>query len=227
MAEINGGRLSSLVDMRTFGEVEKFTGKDEHFQTFRVDLEAAAMLVGLEELMNTAISQSESDLEMSGFGDEVVMKSKVLYAVLVGKCREGRARMIVVNTPSKNGFLAWRRMVAEYEPQIGGRFMGMLAGLVTPDWNARSTAGERFQDVLMDWETAIYRCTNGSGQLFPDALKIATIYRHGPSDVQNLVSTIAASIGDSYDVLKRILQSFVIGGTKFDARGIAFAPRSG
>ena len=84
MAETNGGRLSSLVDMRTFGEVEKFTGKDENFQTFRVDLEAAAMLVGLVELMNTAISQSESDLEMSGFGDEVVMKSKVPYAVLVG-----------------------------------------------------------------------------------------------------------------------------------------------
>ena len=75
--------------MRTFGEVEKFTGKDEHFQTFRVDLEAAAMLVGLEELMNTAVSQSESDLEMPGFGDEVVMKSKAPYAVLVGEMPRG------------------------------------------------------------------------------------------------------------------------------------------
>eukprot|EP00972_Heterocapsa_arctica_P095408 14070563-Heterocapsa_arctica.AAC.1 len=71
----------------------------------------------------------------------------MLYSLLVTLV-SGKALGIVRKVPEGYGLEAWRRLVAEYEPQVATRFCAMLTTLPSPVFNEAVS----FMDQVNDWE---------------------------------------------------------------------------
>eukprot|EP00972_Heterocapsa_arctica_P009223 1359857-Heterocapsa_arctica.AAC.1 len=68
---------------------------------------------------------------LDGTSRESQQNSRLLYGILV-QVLNGRALSILKLVPPGGGFEAWRRLVAEYEPETPLRHAAMLRALVKP-----------------------------------------------------------------------------------------------
>ena len=150
MATTTPARLPSIVDVKAFERLELFKGEDTKFAEFRTDFETACTMVGLDESLDAALTLNETQLVLVNLNAAEKLQSRALYALLMQLCSEGRARLIVRGTTKGAGFVAWKRLVAEYDPDIGNRYTGMLAGLVAPEWEHEIRRGRGFGEVLFD-----------------------------------------------------------------------------
>eukprot|EP00969_Alexandrium_andersonii_P004619 198711-Alexandrium_andersonii.AAC.1 len=67
--------------------------------------------------------------------------------MLTSKCR-GRAASLVQLAGRNNGLEAWRRLVQDYEPDVGGRHAAVLRAVLNPGWDNKTP----FLDQLASWE---------------------------------------------------------------------------
>lgn len=57
----------------------------------------------------------------------------VLFNILMQSV-DGRAIPILMTVEGSNGFQAWKALCDAYEPQVGGRHMATLNGIIASDW---------------------------------------------------------------------------------------------
>ena len=220
MATTTPARLPSIVDVKAFERLELFKGEDTKFAEFRTDFETACTMVGLDESLDAALTLDETQLVLVNLHAAEKLQRKALYALLMQLCSEGRARLIVRGTTKGAGFVAWGRIVAEYEPDIGNRYTGMLAGLVAPEWEHEIRRGRDFGEVLFEWENAIQRYRESSGKDFTEDLMVALVMRNAPASIRATLAQNAVSIGDNYGKLRTALRTFKLGGTIYDSTGV-------
>ena len=89
-------------------------------------------------------------MRLAGIAPELRARGKLLYNLLI-QTVSGRALNILRLLPAGEGFIAWKRLVAEYEPSSMSRHLLMLVGVLTPEWGER--AG--FVDELLKWEKRV------------------------------------------------------------------------
>ena len=75
-----------------------------------------------------------------------------------------------------NGFLAWKLICAEFQPQVGGRHNAMLTALLHPDWSRSAD----FEVGKAAWEKNIIQYEAQSGERFTSSMRIATICKYAP-----------------------------------------------
>ena len=84
-------------------------------------------------MKTAAESVEEETCKLHNLGsEENVKKAKALWYMLIQTCK-GKALRIVSKGEQSNGLLAWRRLIKEYKPKVGGRHNAMLVGLLSPD----------------------------------------------------------------------------------------------
>ena len=138
MTEVVGSRTAmsgALLDTRSFTKPNAFSGLDADWQSFQF---VFASYLGLlhetyDDLLEFAEKQ-RAPVELDTFSDDAKMLAKQLYHMLVMLCTRGRAATIIQSTERHNGFEAWRKLKAEYEPQLPGRWAAMLSALIAPTW---------------------------------------------------------------------------------------------
>eukprot|EP00972_Heterocapsa_arctica_P094243 13897926-Heterocapsa_arctica.AAC.1 len=80
-----------------------------------------------------------------------------------------------------DGCGAWRKLVAEYEPESAGRYCALLRGILVPAWSG----DKPFLDQVLVWEKQISEYEMAAGAVIPDRIKCAVLQRRAPAAVQN------------------------------------------
>ena len=83
---------------------------------------------GTTELIEASHLVEIEDIDLATMGADAQQKAKQLYYTLALHI-QGKARQLAKNKtmiPEGNGFLLWRHMLNEYEPEIAGRHQTML-----------------------------------------------------------------------------------------------------
>ena len=119
--------LRSIINPKVLERIDKFSGKDEDFADFEQNVESVGGLLSLESFLHVAVSTPELEkhnLMLGNLDASETAKTKAVYYLLQSACK-GKAKNIIKSVEKHNGFLAWRALVLEYKPAIGGRINSM------------------------------------------------------------------------------------------------------
>ena len=118
--------------------------------------------------MRLTDTATEEELSNSALNEAVRLQSKGLYILLNNRIKQGRAKDILEAVNINEGFIAWKRLCAEYQKDEPGRYNAMLSGLLSPNFDAASrSTGRSFRDLLREWVNAVDRYRKQSKQPSP------------------------------------------------------------
>ena len=95
--------------------------------------------------------------------------SIALYHILTSLLREEAAARRRSCSDPMNGLEVWHRLVCEYQPNLGNRFMALYLELQSFQWDGKSL------HLLEAWLARITEYENQSGRKFDDYLKMAVV----------------------------------------------------
>ena len=165
-------RAAPMVDTRLLGKPRNFDGMDASWRGFRFSPTAYAGAVNprLAELMNSAVTATEPQALCAALGPTDRAWSAQLYYMLA-LSTEGAAARIVELAGAPEGLLAWRRLLATYEPDTAGRHATLLLQVLNYEFEGEP------RSALEGFELAIRKYEESSRGEVVDALKIALVQR--------------------------------------------------
>ena len=215
---------AQLIDTRAYGKLRSFNG--EHNEWVNWSFVARSYLALLHQDLDQLLAASEQanldDLDFLNFGPQAQQMAMTLYHVLVS-CVEGRALLCVRTVPRGNGFLAWRALIAEYQPTIGGRFTSVLMGLLNPNWEKVAVAD--FLATLTRWELEVDRFQLESGDHISGMMRVAVVTRHAPNEIKTMLRQSSSAIAANYELMKRFVREYVQSGIDYNTLGEPDAPK--
>ena len=159
-ARASGG----IVDTRQVSKVHTFDGSRKNFHAWSVKFKSymACMNGGADDAMDWAEQQkvvlNEDVIDAKNTKWQWI--SKQIYHVMM-QLVQGDAFSIVMNTTSRNGLEAWRKMIAHYEPDTRGtqreRLTELLKPNVCPELSKLTTALESFEREVAEYATKYKR----------------------------------------------------------------------
>jgi hypothetical protein len=99
-------KLESIIDTRIVNKIGSFSGNDEDWKAWCLVFESTVGLVDLEGVMLGAETNDEPNLDFNMQTDELKLRMKALYHLLVATTR-GRALTIMQMVPRNNGAIGW------------------------------------------------------------------------------------------------------------------------
>ncbi|CAK0885065.1 unnamed protein product [Prorocentrum cordatum] len=187
-------RAESLVDTRTLGKPDVFTGEEHKWNDWKVIFKAYCGVVIADLLagMRLAESADEASVQNDDFLEENMRQaSQQLYYILLLLCRQ-HPLTTIVNAGENEGFQAWRKLVEYYEPNARSRIAGQLLNLLN-----FSFTGD-VEDRLALFERELLRHEQRSGEaLYASTLLNATRlvewqdFRREVTDIRRAQSAIA------------------------------------
>ena len=144
MHQSNEDKMTTLIDTRTVGKLENFSGKAVDWSDWSFKATSWFALLQMEDGQSPiAVLDAARDnpevLEQGTFTVPVQNFSIILFTVLV-QVVQGKALGIVKTSPRMNGLEAWRRLFREYESSSGTRLNALLGGLLNPGWSEKPNA---------------------------------------------------------------------------------------
>ena len=124
-------------------------------------------------------------MRLSKQNDEISEKNSQLYGAL--RClTEGTPFTYVDNSPSGDGFEAWRALHAQCYPSTGGRKKVMLNALIRPD----RASYEQLAGALERWKALRVRCERKKDQLgkrtpLDESIAMNSLENLVPKDLEN------------------------------------------
>ena len=130
----------------------QYDNDDKTWLEFRFKLENYLTLVDEKyvALLQDAESQAVANLPAGAEEPAVTIRtlSYTLYALLA-TLTTGRSLGLVRRVPNRNGFEAWRQLVAENAPKTAGRRFAMLQAVLQP---GISDNPAKFEETWKSWE---------------------------------------------------------------------------
>ncbi|CAK0843605.1 unnamed protein product [Prorocentrum cordatum] len=155
-------RAESLVDTRTLGKPDGFTGEEHKWNDWKVIFKAYCGVVNADLLASV---QNDDFLE-----ENMRQASQQLYYILLLLCRQ-HPLTTIVNAVENEGFQAWRKLVEYYEPNARSRIAGQLLNLLT-----FSFTGD-VEDRLALFERELLRHEQRSGEAIAASMRIGVVLR--------------------------------------------------
>ena len=212
-----------LLDTRSISRPREFSGDPGDWPSwvfgFRsyIGLLSPEMEEGMQQAERRAVAP-----EPGRYSEELRSLSRQLFHLLVIVCPKGRAVGVMMSAPRLDGFGAWWLMCGEYEPKLPGRHAAMLAALIHPQWNKEIAV---WRVEFQEWERAIDRYEQQSGQKFAGTLRIAVVGKWAPPIVQEVLRQNVRAIADDYAMMKRIVDDYVLSSSAWRADGSLVVPR--
>jgi hypothetical protein len=163
---------SRMVDLKGLQRPPTFSGKSEDWTEFKFRFEGIAALLVLDGVLSGCLRVSEEELAGDRLCEEDAARSHILYSLLQNLV-SGRAMAILKLVPNRNGALAWRRLVAEYEPKSASRAVAQLVNILAPSFSPTLP----YLESLMLWERQILEYQLLSNEILPDSVKCAVAIR--------------------------------------------------
>ena len=120
-----------LVDTKLLGKPRNFDGKEASWRTFRFGF------LGYCAAVNPDLRQALAEAETA---DHTLIKNTVLDArrrqlstqvyYMLALLAEEPVQRLLEHAGESEGFLAWKRLVEEFEPRTAGRQAGLLLRLL-------------------------------------------------------------------------------------------------
>ena len=107
-----------------------------------------------------------SDLPLDDEGKKAYL---MLYAVIVG-CIKNRPLRLFMDTPSRDGREALRKLDAEYRPTFRGRQMALLRCIMHPKLNSAGSDAE-YINKLSEWQQVVREYEQISGSELDQTVK--------------------------------------------------------
>ena len=173
---------SRLVDTRVIGKPDMFFGEREKWKDWSMVLKAYMMAVdpeyvgAFERLDNAAVT-----LHNASVSPRSSKLSVQLYYVLVMLSRaKAQDKLNVVG--QGEGFLAWQRFLADYDPKIRTRRVGMLIQILTATFTGDlAQALDQFDTLIKEYdqccndETECPACHHKWRKTFDEQLKAGLV----------------------------------------------------
>eukprot|EP00971_Amphidinium_carterae_P298205 5925522-Amphidinium_carterae.1 len=131
---------------------------------------------------------------------------------------QGKALLLCKAAERNNGYEAWSRLKAEYEPKAGTRRTGMLVGILNPKWNEKQAPRE-FAEAVTAWEEMIQRYEREAGTPLADDVKVAVVLSWAPEPLRQHLRMASHQFENEYRKMRVVLDHMVRAGTEFDATG--------
>ena len=134
-------------------------------------------------LLQDAESQTVANLPAGAEESAVTIRtlSQTLYALLA-TLTTGRSLRLVQRMPNRNGFEAWRQLVAENAPKTAGRRFAMLQAVPQP---GMSDNPAKFEETWKSWEHQVDVYENLSSSKLDDDVKISVVPREVPQKLRD------------------------------------------
>ena len=216
--------IRSIIDPKAVDKIDRFGGEDAGWPDYRFDVESTALLLGPEHLLALALEAPEDDLLIYEDTDDAddIRKAKAMWYLLSKTCK-GKARTILQTCPKGCGFLAWKRLCAEYSPKVAGRWSAMFLGLLHPEWDS---SRKSFFELLTLWEKDITEYESHSGKKFGGDERIATVTRYAPKANSGSVQLAAMQSGDGWHSFRTALLRAMRTTTSYTSTGIIEDPNA-
>ena len=122
-------------------KIEPFNGERTKWQEWRQSTEAFFSVMGWDNYADTSAAET-AVIRNEFMNEEARNASRMLHALLLVKVK-GRAAPMIALAGKHQGWEAWCRMVADYEPNLPGRHAHMLRSILNPEFkNAESFLDE-------------------------------------------------------------------------------------
>lgn len=139
--------MMGLSAERTLGKPKDWSGDDAHFESFVYKYSAwLAGLPGDAEHFLEAAAQNGTPIITANLSPEHAVMAKGIHQSLCSLV-DGKALNIVKSVRDNNGFEVWRRMYAEYRPNIAGSKISLLEAVM----NATIKQGDDFSTWYRGW----------------------------------------------------------------------------
>ena len=192
--------VKSIVHPGILEKCATHDGQESTFPAWRFKFEGLAALIGLESYLESAITTDEADLKSTVLNDtDMALRAKAIWYLLVqSQSTKGTNVMLCLTQPCEkcNGFIAWKRICHEFQPQVGGRHNAMLTALLHPNWPKDGN----FEELKAVWEKNIVEYEMQSKEKFTSGMRIATMCKYAPASVKSAVQMAAMSSMDDYAV---------------------------
>ena len=130
--------------------------------------------------------------------------SHTLYALLA-TLTTGRSLRLVQRVPNRNGFEAWRQLVAEYAPKSAGRRLAMLQAVLRPGMSDNPAKSE---ETWKSWEHHVDVYDNLSYSKLDDDVKLSVVLREAPQKLRDH-PLVNSQQFESNNKLRAIIQAYL------------------
>eukprot|EP00971_Amphidinium_carterae_P205498 4078495-Amphidinium_carterae.2 len=210
---------SDTVDSKVLRHPGEFSGKDGDWPTWSFKWEAYTAMQNMEvEMLEASGKEPIECRPLASMAEGTKERSKKLYLMLVMSV-QGKALLLCKAAERNNGYEAWSRLKAEYEPKAGARRTGMLVGILNPQWNERQGPRE-FAESVTAWEESIQRYEREAGTPLAEDVKVATILSRAPEPLRQHLRMASHQFESNYGKMRVVLDHMVRAGTEFDAGGL-------
>ena len=165
------------LDPRHLGKPSCFDGTQEgSYDEWRFPLVAYLTAVDprfgdvADDVARRAMPYLLSDLPPDDKGEKAYTMQ---YEVIVG-CIKNRPLRLIMDTPSRDGREALRKLDAEYRPTYRSRQMALLRRIMHPKLNSAGSDAE-YINKLSEWQQAVREYERISGSELDQTVKTATL----------------------------------------------------
>ena len=195
--------------LKLAAKLVQYDNDEKTWLEFRFKLENYVTLVDERyvALLLNAESQPVANLPTGTEESAVTIRtlSHTLYAFLA-TLTTGRSSRLVQRVPNRNGFEAWRQMVAENAPKTAGRRFAMLQAVLQP---GMSDNPARFEETWKSWEHLMDIYENLSSTKLDDDVKISVVLRECPQKLRDHLLVNSQQLESNNNKLRAIIQAYL------------------
>ena len=145
---------TKFCDLRVVAKPSKLSDEKSRWMDWRFNFENYMSCVSAKYVQEMETAAERKDPIVTIGVEAAQRRSYTLYAVLAS-ITSGKASQIVRKLKkTRNGYEAWRLIVAEFEPKSDNRQLAMMWNLMEARGLMNATA-ENFESVLMTWEESV------------------------------------------------------------------------
>ena len=196
-------------DPRRLLQPGTFDGTAKNFHAWRFQLTNYMMLVDPDYGLLLDSSEKAGSTVFAGLPtDAAQAKACTTLFVVVASSVTGRALRVLMEVKNRDGREAWRRLCAEYMPNMHSRRMALMMSIMTPQGMRDARSDDSYLDALAEWEQHVDEY-EALGAAVDPAVKTAVLMQSAPSDLLQHLRIQAETIGDDYARVMQVVQGFL------------------
>ena len=204
--------MMGLSAERTLGKPKDWNGSDEQFDNFTYKY--SAWLGGLpgnaEELLEAAATH-ESPIITENLDVERRVMAKGIHQSLRSLV-EGKTLNIVKSVRDGNSFEVWRRLWAEYRPNVAGRKISLLENVM----NSSPKPSEEFSTWYHAWLEDVRQAETSRGKPIDDDIRCAVALRCVTKNLRDHLIINTKAIADRFPMMHEAIVSWVTSHRQFN-----------
>ena len=194
--------------MKLAAKLVQYDNDEKTLLEFRFKLENYLSLVDDKYVALLQDAESQAVANLPGEAEEPAVTIRTLghtlYALLA-TLTTGRSLRLVQRVPNRNGFEAWRQLVAESAPKTAGRRFAMLQAVLQP---VMSDNPAKFEETWKSWEHQVDVYENLSSSNLDDDVKIRVVLREAQKLRDHLLVN-SQQFERNYNKLRAIIQAYL------------------